>query len=308
MAATRREVSSVGASYGGAVERCRRDSRSQAALLAACLMIAACAPPPSLRAPTATPPSEGVTPSSITPAQPVRVAVIVLENRGYDSVLGLPYISTVASTATALTDYHASGHPSLPNYLALTSGSTLGVTDDGYHVLPQQDLGDQLTAAGLPWRAYMEGMGADCLAGTGGYAVKHDPFAYYGGRCPSSVVPFTQFSTDLAGAAVPRFIWITPNLCHDMHDCDPTVGDTWLRQTVPVLLASPAMSNGVVVITWDEDDSGGSNHVLTLVLGSKRAANPRAAYSHPSLLATIEDLLGLARLPATRGVAAIAVR
>jgi acid phosphatase len=230
-----------------------------------------------------------------------------MENHGYDSVVGLPYIRTIASTATALTDYHASGHPSLPNYLALTSG-TWGIGDDGYHVLPQQDIGDQLTAAGLPWRAYMEGMGANCRQGVDGYAVKHDPFAYYGGRCQSSVVPFSQFTPDLASASAPRFIWVTPNLCNDMHDCAPNVGDAWLQHTVPMLLASPAMSNGVVVITWDENDGGGSNQVLTLVLGSKRPVNPGGAYSHPSLLATIEDLLGLPRLPATRGVAAIALR
>ncbi len=231
-----------------------------------------------------------------------------MENHGYSSVVGLPYIHTIASTATALTDYHAAGHPSLPNYLALTSGSTWGLSDDGYHVLPGQDIGDQLTAAGLPWRAYMEGMGRDCRQGVNGYAVKHDPFAYYGGRCPPSVVPFSQFATDLAAASPPRFIWITPDLCHDMHDCSSSVGDAWLQRTVPTLLASPAMSNGVVVITWDENDGGGSNQVLTLVLGGKRAVSPERAYSHPSLLATIEDLLGLPRLPATRGVTAIALR
>ena len=282
-------------------------------LVSSSAVLAACGPQPVLGTPTATPsPPAGAATSSastsVVAAQPVRVAVIVMENHGYDRVVGLPYIRTIASAATALTDYHASGHPSVPNYLALTSGTTWGIGDDGYHVLPQQDIGDQLTAAGLPWRAYMEGMGANCRQGVDGYAVKHDPFAYYGGRCQSSVVPFSQFTPDLASASAPRFIWVTPNLCNDMHDCAPSVGDAWLQHTVPMLLASPAMSNGVVVITWDENDGGGSNQVLTLVLGSKRPVNPGGAYSHPSLLATIEDLLGLPRLPATRGVAAIALR
>jgi phospholipase C len=235
------------------------------------------------------------------------VAVIVMENRSYDSVIGLPYISTLATTATALTDYHASGHPSLPNYLALTSGSTWGISDDGYHVLPEQDIGDQLTAAGITWRAYMEGMGGDCRQSTGRYAVKHDPFAYYGGRCPSSVVPFSQLSGDLGGASPPRFLWITPDLCHDMHDCSSSVGDEWLRGIVPILLASPAMTNGVLFITWDEDSGGASNRVLTIVLGSRRPVSPGDPSSHPALLATAEDLLGIPRLPATSGVAAIAL-
>lgn len=236
------------------------------------------------------------------------MAIIVMENHSYESVVGLPYIHSLVSASTALTDYHASAHPSLPNYLALTSGLTWGITDDGYHVLPEQDIGDQLTSAGLPWRAYMEGMGADCKQSTGAYAVKHDPFAYYGGRCQPSVVPLSQLAGDLAGASPPRFLWITPNLCHDMHDCEATAGDAWLRATVPMLLASPAMSNGVVFITWDEDDGGSSNHVLTLVLGSRSAAAPASRYSHPSLLATVEDLLELPRLGATRGVPPIALR
>ncbi len=230
-----------------------------------------------------------------------------MENRSYDSVVGLPYIRTLVSPATALTDYHASGHPSLPNYLALTSGQTWGITDDGYHVLPEQDLGDQLSGLGVPWRAYMEGMGAGCLQGTGVYAVKHDPFAYYGGRCQSSVVPFSQLGADLASASPPRFLWITPNLCDDMHDCSSATGDAWLQRTVPMLLGSPAMSNGIIFITWDENDGSGSNQVLTLVLGAKHATSPSSSYSHPALLATVEDVLGVPRLAATRAVPAIAL-
>ncbi len=231
-----------------------------------------------------------------------------MENRGYSSVIGLPYIRSIATPTTTLTDYHAAGHPSLPNYLALTSGTTWGIADDGYHVLPQQDLGDQLTAAGVPWRAYMEGLGSDCRVSTGRYAVKHDPFAYYGGRCPASVVPLGDLPRDLAGPSAARFIWITPDLCNDMHDCSSTVGDAWLSRTVPAILASPAMSNGVVFVTWDENEGGGSNQVLTLVLGTRRPASPSAPSSHAALLATVEDLLGVPRLPATRGVAAIALR
>jgi phosphatidylinositol-3-phosphatase len=281
-------------------------------LLASCLLVTGCAP----TATRATPPATAVparsgnasTTGSPSPAsQPVRVAVIVMENHGYASVIGLPYIRTLVSASTALTDYHAVSHPSLPNYLALTSGFTWGITDDGYHVLPEQDIGDQLTAAGVPWRAYMEGMGSDCRQGNGEYAVKHDPFAYYGGRCQPGVVPLSQLTADLAGASPPRFVWITPNLCNDMHDCSPAVGDSWLRQTVPALLGSPAMANGVLLITWDENEGSGPNQVLTLVLGSRRATAPGSSYSHPSLLASVEDLLGLPRLAATRAVPAIAL-
>ena len=252
--------------------------------------------------------SAAPTPSATPVGPPLRVLVIVMENHGYDSVIGLPYIRSLATQTTALTNYHASSHPSLPNYLALTSGSTWGITDDGYHVLPAQGLGDQLSAAAVPWRAYMEGMGANWRADGNGYAVKHDPFAYYGGRCPSAVVPMSDFATDIAGPAPPRFMWITPNLCHDMHDCSPDVGDAWLRGVLPGILAAPAMANGVVFVTWDEDDGGSANHVLTLVLGARTPIDPSGPYSHPSLLATVEDLMAVGRLPATAGVAPIALR
>ncbi len=262
---------SVRPQYRVQVNPSRRLLTVPSVVLVSCLAVAACAPqappPPPLatpsRAPASSAPGTTASPSPSSPAIPVRVAVIVMENHGYSSVVGLPYIRTIASTATALSDYHASGHPSLPNYLALTSGTTWGITDDGYHALPAQDIGHQLTAAAVPWGAYMEGMGSDCRQGNGEYAVKHDPFAYYGGQCQPSVAPFSQLGADLASATPPRFIWITPNLCNDMHDCAPSVGDAWLQRTVPILLASPAMSNGIVVITWDENEGGSSNQVLT---------------------------------------------
>lgn len=287
----------------------RRGQRFAAATALAALC--GCGQPsasPPLRTPTATTASGSTASPSVAPAQPVRVAIIVMENRSYDEALALPYIRTLATTATVLSDYHAAGHPSLPNYLALTSGSRWGISDDGYHVLPQQDLGDQLTGAGTPWRAYMEGVGADCRQSTGRYAVKHDPFAYYGGRCPASVVPLSALSADLASSAPPRLMWITPDLCHDMHDCSSEVGDSWLSTTVPALLASPAMSNGVLFIAWDENDGGGDNQVLTLVLGAKRPVTPSGNYTHANLLATVQDLLGVPRLPATQGLAAIPLR
>jgi phospholipase C len=253
-------------------------------------------------------PATATAASASQPTQPVRVVVIVMENRGYDQVVGLPYISGIATAATTLTSYHAVSHPSLPNYLALTSGSTWGITDDGYHPLPRQDIGDQLTSAGMPWRAYMEGMGSNCLSNTGGYAVKHNPFAYYGGSCPSSVTTLAPLAGDLSSATAPRLTWITPDLCHDMHDCSSSSGDQWLRGTVPALLASPAMSNGVLFVTWDENDGGADNRVLTVVLGSRRPVTPAARYTHVDLLATVQDLLGVSRLPGTAASGGIALR
>jgi len=151
-----------------------------------------------------------------------------MENSSLETALRSPSIERLAAKYALVTNYHAVSSPSLPNYLAMTSGSTWGITDDAYHVLPAGGLGAQLTAAGVSWRAYMEGLtSAGCLGSPYPYALKHNPFAYYGSACPSQVVPFTQFALDMAGA-VPQFVWITPNMCHDGHDCSSSVADAWL--------------------------------------------------------------------------------
>ena len=246
-------------------------------------------------------PSESATPSaspssSPSPAPSTHVFVIVMENRSFDQAIAGGYTAQLAAQFAAATDYHGVSHPSLPNYLALTSGSTWGITDDGYHPIPAGGIGTQLDAAGIPWRAYMEGMGASCMTDGNGYALKHNPFPYYGNACPPQVVPFTQFDGDMAGS-VPRFVWITPDLCHDGHDCSTAIADQWLSQTVPKILATSAwQQNGLLLITWDEGEDS-ANHVLTLVIRPNplvhTSSNP---YDHYSLLATIEDRLGVPRL------------
>jgi phosphatidylinositol-3-phosphatase len=226
------------------------------------------------------------------------VFVIVMENRSYDQVIADPYIAGLASRYAIATNYHGVSHPSLPNYLALTSGSTWGIADDGFHALPDGGLGAQLTAAGVDWRAYMEGMNNGCFHSGYPYALKHNPFAYYGDTCPSNVVPFTHFASDMA-SQVPRFVWITPGLCHDGHDCGDSAADAWLSGTVSTITSSPAFQqNGVLFITWDEGEDS-ANSVLTLVIKPQPVFHRSARdYNHYSLLATIEDELGVARLGA----------
>jgi len=219
-----------------------------------------------------------------------------MENHDYAQALMGPYTAGLAAKYPTATDYHGVSHPSLPNYLALTSGSTWGIADDGYHRLPAGGLGTQLTHAGVEWRAYMEGMTGGCFNSPYPYALKHNPFAYYGSSCPKQVVPFTQFARDMKGN-VPRFVWITPGLCHDGHDCSTAIADRWLRQTVPLILATSAwQDDGVLMITWDEGEDS-ANHVLTLVIQPDAAAHHSARlYNHYSMLATIEDRLGVPRL------------
>lgn len=223
---------------------------------------------------------------------------IVMENHSADEALGAQYTASLAAKYRMAENYHAVAHPSVPNYLAMTSGSTWGIQDDSYRVLPKQDLGTQLTTANISWRAYMEGLtDAGCLRSPVPYDPGHNPFAFYGGACPSNVVPFTSFAADISGST-PRFVWITPDRCHDTHDCSADTGDQWLSQVVPQITDSAAWKdNGVLFITWDEDDGSADNRVLTLVIqpGTSHKTSSRM-YTHYSLLATVEDLLGVGRL------------
>ncbi len=251
-----------------------------AAIVAGSLLVSDCGQPPA--------------PAAVTS----HVFVIVMENKSPAQALTGPFTASLAARYGVAGNYRAITHPSVPNYLALTSGSTWGVTDDSYHSLPKKDIGSQLTAAGITWRAYMQGFqSGGCLTSPLPYDPGHNPFAFYGGGCPANVVPMTMLSADLAGAA-PTFAWLGPDLCNDEHNCSVSVGDAWLRQAVGDVMGSPAWVNhSVLFVTWDEDDGSGDNHVLTLVIAPGLGHRvSQVAYDHYSLLASVEHLLGLGRL------------
>ena len=226
-----------------------------------------------------------------------------MENHTPSQALTGQFTASLAASYRVAADYSAITHPSVPNYLALTSGQTWGVHDDSYHALPQEDLGDQLTTAGINWRAYMEGLtDRGCLESPFPYDPGHNPFAFYGGGCPHNVVPLTSLSADLA-QGTEMFTWISPDDCHNGHGCAVSVSDDWLRETVTLITSSDSWkSNGILFVTWDEDDGRGDNHVLTLVIAPGQShLVSNTPYNHYSLLATIEDLMGVGRLGEAAG-------
>lgn len=220
-----------------------------------------------------------------------------MENSSYEDIVGssdAPYLNALAHKCGLAANYSALAHPSLPNYIAMTSGSTQGITDDGSpseHPLAAPSIFSQL---GGGWRALAESMPSACDLSDGErYAVRHNPAVYYTNirtRCAKRDVPLTRRPNLTA-----RFTFITPNLCHDMHDCSTATGDTWLAGFVPKILRSRAYraGNAVVFITWDE--GSGDNHIATLVLSryTRPGTVSRKAFSHYSLLRTTETLLGI---------------
>jgi hypothetical protein len=268
--------------------------------------------------PTPTPPPAGLPNFS-------HVFVIVMDNQEYGNIIGssaAPYINGLAHSHGLATQYFAISHPSLPNYLSLTAGNTFGITSDCTSCFVNaSNLPDQIEASGRTWRAYMEGMPSSCFVGDSyPYMQKHDPFIYFDdirtnpARCSAGVVPFSQFSTDLGSGSTPNFAWITPDMCHDMHDCSVNQGDAWLQSVVPTILQSAAwQQGGVLFITWDEGTTSAGccaaagGHVATLIVSPTGTAGFVSATgeTHYSLLRTIEQAWGLAGLGNAAGATAM---
>jgi hypothetical protein len=242
----------------------------------------------------------GVCGGSAPPATYQHVVWIVMENKAYSQVIGssaAPYINSLARSCGLATNFSAESHPSLPNYIAMTSGSTQGITDDGgvgKHPLSVASIFSQLGSGG--WRSLVESMPSNCdLTNASPYSVHHNPAVYYTGirtQCASQDVPLGT-TPDISA----RFTFITPNTCNDMHDCTVTTGDTWLSNLLPKILKSSAYTSGTtaVFLTWDESRATLTNHIPTLVIAPSVTPGTQSAtaFDHYSMLRTTEDLLGV---------------
>jgi phosphatidylinositol-3-phosphatase len=239
------------------------------------------------------------------------VIVIVFENKDRSAVIGnsdAPFFNLMASHYATLTRYGGVAHPSLPNYLALVSGSTHGIRIDCTTCLVSgRNLADTLASAHLAWKAYAEGLPYAGFTGPsfrGRYAKKHMPFLYFRDVLRSRtrkqrVVPLSQFSRDLSAGNLPAFSLVVPDLCHDMHDCRVRTGDSWLRGFVTPLLSDPSLSQSVIFVVFDEPTAFlPSSTVPALALGPlvKAGSHYSAKTSHYGLLRTIEDAWNLPRL------------
>jgi hypothetical protein len=217
------------------------------------------------------------------------VFVIMMENTGFNTLIGnpnAPFTNYLVATAGLASNYFGVAHPSQPNYIAATSGSTNGVTGDGNITIDVQNIVDQLESHQKSWKAYMQSLSlcnGSLLASSCGnqlYERKHNPFISYQDvqSSPSrldNIVDFSQFSTDLANDTVPDYSWISPDQCHDMHGrggggasdpCDFSqvpgliaAGDLFLSQAVSSIVNSKAWrGNSVIFIMWDESDFTGT--------------------------------------------------
>ena len=240
------------------------------------------------------------------------VIVIVMENRSYSDIIGrAPSITRLSRHCGLATNYHAIAHPSLPNYLAMTSGTTHGVASDCSPAecpVPGKSIFSQVTAHRLGWRSYAQSMPAACATGSGGlYAARHVPAVYYLGVrsiCRGHVRRLGRLGSGhlhdaLNSGHAPAYMFVTPNLCNDMHDCGVAAGDRWASRWIRMMRRSRAYRAGhtAILLTWDEDDGGAGNRVPLIVVSPYTPAGRTSSrpLNHYSLLRASEHLLGIHR-------------
>jgi hypothetical protein len=236
-----------------------------------------------------------------------KVAVLFLENHGYDQVIGskrAPFLNRLARRGALATNYYAVAHPSLPNYLAITTGSTDGVTSDCNSCeTGTPTLGGQLQSAHISWRAYFEGIPAPGFEGRGflDYTKHYNPFAYSrqigDGTARSHVVGFGSLRRDLRRGSLPRFSWIAPDLLHDGHNASVRASDRFVARLVPRVVRALG-PHGVLIVTWDEAQGvvgprGGHIALIATGPGARHHLRLSTPADHYSLLATLEAGLRL---------------
>lgn len=240
--------------------------------------------------------------SSATVPTPAHTVIVVMENHSYSQVIGAPYIASLAKAGANMTDSHGVRHPSEPNYLALWSGSTQGLTDDSCpHTYSGSSLGQQLQAAGKSTAIYSENLptaGSLACSASGGYARKHNPLADFPATSGASAnLPYTAWPSDFS--KLPTVSMVVPNLCDDMHDCSVTTGDNWLRAHVDPYVQWARTHDSLLILTWDEDDNTTTNHIATVFVGPMvKPGNYPETINHYNVLHAVEAAYGLAQLGA----------
>jgi acid phosphatase len=233
-----------------------------------------------------------------------KLLVFVVENHSLDQMKAqMPWTYGFAKRYGYATRYYAATHPSLPNYLAIAGGSTLGITDDAApasHPLKSHSVFGLAHRAGLSARVYAEGMPSNCATTSSGkYAVKHNPWPYFvreRATCQKRDVSMATYRHDVRHGHLPAAGMVVPDLCNDAHDCSLATADAWLKKRIRLALAGSDFESGrlAIVITADEDDRSQGNKVLTVV--ARRHLHhvvTRTRLTHFSLCRLYTQVLGV---------------
>jgi len=242
------------------------------------------------------------------------VFIVVEENADYANVIGsaaMPYLNGLATRYGLATEYYANTHPSIGNYFMMTVGKIV-TNNDGYTgTVTDDNIVRHLLAAGKTWKAYAEDLpavGYHAAGDSGKYASRHNPLSYLSDvvNDPAQVtnlVPFSQFTADLANNTLPNYSFIVPNLCNDAHDCPLATADAWLQTNIdPLITSTGFQQDGLLIILFDEsraDLRHGGGRIAWVVVGAKMKPGYRSAalYQHENTLRLTAEALGLTTFP-----------
>ena len=234
--------------------------------------------------------------------------LVVMENHSQAQILGgssALFIRTLGSAGLTLTNSTGAGEPSEPNYLALFSGSTQGLSSDACpKTFTGPNLASELADQGLSFTGYSEGLPAPGYTGcsTGSYARKHNPWVDYPALPASVNQPFTAFpESDFT--KLPTVSIVVPNLAHDMHDGTIAAGDSWLRTNLAAYSEWALHNDSLLIVTWDESGSTLATRIPTVLYGARlESGTDSSPVTHYTLLRTIEAAYGLPPLGASAQV------
>ena len=284
-------------------------NRAIAWALAAMLALTGCA---SAEQPSVTHSSTADQLAAAAPPRVTKVLVFVMENHSLAQMKsGMPYTFSQAKRFGYATHYQAVRHPSLPNYLAIASGSTHRITDDKpprSHRIHGHSVFGQALAAHKTAAVYADGMPRACATtnGTSRYAVRHNPWTYFvdeRAACRRHDVAGGRLSAAIERGALPNVGMVVPNTCHDAHDCSLATADAWFKIWMKKIYAGPDWKSGrlAVVLTADEDDRASHNNVLTVVIHrSQHGHVVKTALTHYSVTRLYADVTHTKRLGAAK--------
>lgn len=245
--------------------------------------------------------SSSVASAAAAPPRPDHVVVVVLENHSLSEVIDAsqaPFIVSLATAGALFTQSFAVTHPSQPNYLALFSGSTQGITSDSCpHTFTARNLASELRAARYSFAGYSEGLPAPGFTGcsSGSYARKHNPWMNFVNVPAAANLPFSAFPDDYA--ALPTVSFVIPDEAHDMHSGSVEQADRWLAVHLGGYAAWAPAHRSILIVTADEDDRSAHNQIATVIAGAfVRPGRYSERIDHYCVLRTLTDAYHLAPL------------
>jgi acid phosphatase len=232
---------------------------------------------------------------------PKHVVIVIEENHSYSDIIGSSsqsaYFNQLAGEGASFTSSHAITHPSEPNYMALFSGSTDGLSSDACPVTSSAaNLGSELLAAGDTFKGYSEGLPStgSTVCTSGKYARKHSPWINFSNVPASDSLPFTSFPASGNYSSLPTLSFVIPNLSDDMHDGTISQANTWLKDNLSAYATWAQSNDSLLIVTWDEDDYSENNQIPTIIVGQGvKAGQYSENVNHYSVLATLEKMYGL---------------